>query len=120
MLPLRARVDRVAMARKGYSAFPKAPALLEPHDQIVLCHIQDTRWGGLTPLQRSSRCILQPQPTGQPSLMSNCLLIILVIGSCKILYIYIYIYIYIYMTNLIYIYIYIYIYICEYFVGDYF
>ena len=50
---------------KGYSAFPKAPALLEPHHQIVKCHIQDTRWGGLTPLQRSSRCILEPQPTGQ-------------------------------------------------------
>ena len=137
---------------KGYSAFPKAPALLEPHHQIVYCHIhifvaashqtrldtrskarrpikvgikgrgrsgrsrdsnpaclccssahlvqcgpdeassftnpnvgpgtyaslrlkldawssavqiQDTRLGGLTPLQRSSRCILQPQPTGQ-------------------------------------------------------
>ena len=24
-----------AMAMKGYSAFPKAPALLEPHHQIV-------------------------------------------------------------------------------------
>ena len=36
---------------KGYSTFPKAPALLEPHYQIVLCHIQDTRWWGLTPLQ---------------------------------------------------------------------
>ena len=27
---------------KGYSIFPKAPALLEPHRQIVLCQIQDT------------------------------------------------------------------------------
>ena len=35
MLPLRARVDLRAMAMKGYSAFPKAPALLEPHHQIV-------------------------------------------------------------------------------------
>ena len=25
---------------------------------------QDTSWGSLTPLQRCSRCILQPQPTG--------------------------------------------------------
>ena len=44
---------------KGYSAFPKAPAsdFLVPYP----------RWkvGGLTPLQRFSRCILQPQPTGQ-------------------------------------------------------
>ena len=46
MLPLRARVDLEAMARKGYSAFPKAPALLEPHHQIVKCHIQDTRFEG--------------------------------------------------------------------------
>ena len=68
MLPLRARVDLGAMAMKRYSAFPKAPALLEPHHQIVKCHIQDTRWGGHTPLQRSSRCILQPQPTGQISI----------------------------------------------------
>ena len=25
---------------KGYSAFPKAPALLKPHYQIVQCHMQ--------------------------------------------------------------------------------
>ena len=29
-----------------YSAFPKTPALLEPPDRIVLCHIQDTSSGG--------------------------------------------------------------------------
>ncbi len=28
-------VDLGAMAIKGYSALPKAPALLEPHHQIV-------------------------------------------------------------------------------------
>ncbi len=39
------------------TAFPKAPALLEPHHQIVWCHIQDT-------LQRCSQCILQLQLTG--------------------------------------------------------
>ena len=49
---------------KGHSEFPKAPALLEPHHQIY-CHIQDTRWGSRTPLQRCSRFILQPQATGQ-------------------------------------------------------
>ena len=37
---------------KGYSAFPKAPALLEPHHQIVLCHIRDTRWREVLPLGR--------------------------------------------------------------------
>ena len=54
------------MARKEYSAFPKAPALLEHHNKISSCHIQDACWGGgLTPLQRCNRCILQRQPTEQ-------------------------------------------------------
>ena len=35
VLPRRARVDLGAMAIKGYSAFPKARALLEPHHQII-------------------------------------------------------------------------------------
>ena len=35
VLPLRARLDLGAMAIKGYSTFPNAPALLEPHYQIV-------------------------------------------------------------------------------------
>ena len=33
-LPPRARVELRAMTMKGYSTFPKAPALLEPHHQI--------------------------------------------------------------------------------------
>ena len=45
VLPFWARVDLREMAMKGYSAFPKAPASLEPHHQIVLCHIQDTLVG---------------------------------------------------------------------------
>ena len=53
------------MVMNEYSTFPKAPALLEPHHQIVSCHNQDTHWEGLTPLQRCSWCILQPQPTEQ-------------------------------------------------------
>ena len=32
---LRARVDLGTMAMKGYSAFPKAPTLLELHNRIV-------------------------------------------------------------------------------------
>ena len=73
MLPLRARVDLGAMAIKGYSAFPKAPVLLEPHHQIVYCHIYDNRWGGgLTPLQRSSRCILQPHRLSKHGYVSVC------------------------------------------------
>ena len=64
MLHIRARLALGAMAIKGYSAFPKAAVLLEPHNQIVLCHIPGTDWASLTPLQRSSRCILRPQLTG--------------------------------------------------------
>ena len=63
MLPLQAKEDLGAMAMKGYTAFPKASALLEPHHKIALCHIQVTRWSGLILLQRCNRCILQPQPT---------------------------------------------------------
>ena len=39
MLPSRVRVDLGAMAIKGYSAFPKASALLEPNHQIAWCPI---------------------------------------------------------------------------------
>ena len=36
------------MAMKGYSAFPKAPTLLEPHHQMKFCDISRTlvRGGG--------------------------------------------------------------------------
>ena len=54
MLPLRVRVDLGAMAMKGYSAFPKAPAPLEPHSLR----------GGSYP-SAEVQCILQPQLTGQ-------------------------------------------------------
>ena len=64
MLLLQARVSLGIMAIKGYPTLSKTPALLEPHHQIVLCHIQDTHWGSLTPLQRCSWCIWQPQLTG--------------------------------------------------------
>ena len=57
MLPLQARVDLRAMAINGYSAFPKAPALLEPHHQIVISRTLEEV------LLLSSLCILQPQPT---------------------------------------------------------
>ena len=35
VLPLQVIVDPGAIALKGYSSFLKAPALLEPHHQIV-------------------------------------------------------------------------------------
>ena len=59
VLPLQTRVDLGAIAMKGYSRFPKAPALQEPHNQMVKCHIHDTHGVCLTPLVRSSQCILQ-------------------------------------------------------------
>ena len=63
--PRRSRVNLGVMAIKGCSIFPKAPELLGPHHQTVQCQILDTRLEGLTPLQRCSQCILQPQATGQ-------------------------------------------------------
>ena len=47
VLPFRARMDLGAMAMKECSAFPKVSASLEPHHQIVQCHIQDTHWEGV-------------------------------------------------------------------------
>ena len=35
VLPLQAKVNLGLVAIKRYSAFPKAPALLRPHHQIV-------------------------------------------------------------------------------------
>ena len=63
MLPLRVRVDLGAIAMKGYSAFPNAPALLEPHHQIIYYHIQNTRWRwwDLTPSEvMQSVCSIAP------------------------------------------------------------
>ena len=93
MQPRRARVDMGAMAMEGCSAFPNALASLESHHQIVYCHIQYTHWGGFTPLQRCSWCILLPQPTGQVSFGSRPQVYILYweigknfsVGSCNIL-----------------------------------
>ena len=42
VLPIRARVDGGAVTKKENSIFPKVPRL-EPHHQIVLSHIEDTR-----------------------------------------------------------------------------
>ena len=47
-------VDLGTMAMKRYSAFPKAPTSLEPHHQIVWCHIQNTLRGVVLPLGRGA------------------------------------------------------------------
>ena len=55
MLPLRARVDQGAMVMKGYSAFPKAPALLEPHHQHCWnLTLRTLVGGGVLPLCRET------------------------------------------------------------------
>ena len=41
-----------------------------PSDCLV--YYQDSHWWSLTPLQRSSWCILQPQPTGHKCPWCNC------------------------------------------------
>ena len=51
MQPLPVRVGLWAMEMKGYFTFPKAPRL-EFHHKMLLYHIQDTCWRGLTHLQR--------------------------------------------------------------------
>ena len=65
MLPLWARMDLGAMAMKGYSAFPKAPASLEPHQRLFSVISRTLVEEGLTPLQSCSQCILQLQLTKQ-------------------------------------------------------
>ena len=62
MLPLWARVDIGAIAMNGYSAFSKG-TLHSPSDCFV--SYAGHSGGGLTPQLRSSRCILNRQPTGQ-------------------------------------------------------
>ena len=39
---------------KGYSTLPNVLALLECHNEIVLYHIQDTRWVGILSLFRDA------------------------------------------------------------------
>ena len=64
VLPLQARVDLGVMAMKGYSTFPQSSSITgtSPSD----CFVSYSRtlvmgwWWVLLPLQRCSRCILQP------------------------------------------------------------
>ena len=65
MLPFRARVDLGAMVMKRCSTVPKKP---QHHRKLTISLFSITTRplvgvGVLTPLQRCSWCILQPQPT---------------------------------------------------------
>ena len=112
MLPLRARVDLGTMAMKGYSAFPKAPALLEPHHQIVECHIQDTA-------EVQSVYSTAPAPADWANIYM-CVPIYIYIYIYKCVYIYIcvcmciYIYIHICVCVFVYMYTYVCVYVCIY------
>ena len=108
VLPLRARVDEGAMAIKEYSAFPKAPLLLEPHHQIVKCHIHDTRcgWGSYPSLKKQSVYF-----TASPDCASSCELIVLAYLYYYHIYIHIYIKTHICIYTHIYTHMYIHIYI---------
>ena len=64
MLPLWARVNLRAKAMKGYSAFPKAPALQDLHHQTVSV-IDRTLIGRVLPPGRDAVCIFySPSPQG--------------------------------------------------------
>ena len=69
MLPLRVRIDLWAMAMKGLSTFPKAPASLEPHFQIIYCHIQDTSWGIIPFCREAIGIFSRPNRLGQRTLV---------------------------------------------------
>ena len=62
MLPLRARVDLGVMAMKGFlNILQSAKIGASPSDCIVSYPGHALWGGGLTSLQRCSRCILQPK-----------------------------------------------------------
>ena len=69
VLPFQARVDLLAMAMKGYSVFPKASASMEPHQQIVQCHIHDSH-GGVSYLSAETQSVyfIAPADWAQVSL----------------------------------------------------
>ena len=72
VLPLQDRVNLGVMAMRGYTAFPKAPALLESYSQIVSWHIQDTRWWGSYPLGKGAAGVFySPNRLGNSSSISS-------------------------------------------------
>ena len=125
------RMDLRAMAMKEYSAFPKVPPLLEPHHQIDVHHMQDTRCVSLTPLQSvysaapndmaiqlrtrhitQSSCRFLRSDSHSLSVSLNIYIYMCVcvcVGVCVCVYMYKYVYIYAYIYKYINIYIYMYV-----------
>ena len=58
------------MAMKWCPAFPKGLVLLEPHHQIVLCHIQDTRCGGGACLPTEKQSVYSAAPVDWVTFMA--------------------------------------------------
>ena len=104
VLPLRVRRDLGTITMKGYSAFPKAPALLESHHLMVFLSYLGHSLGRLYPIPRETVSVFNsPRPlgnfTGRVSNNRHCTCIILMgcisfetpcIFIQVILYIYIY------------------------------
>ena len=66
MLPLRGQSGPGSNGNEGVLRIPQSSSTAgtSPSDCLV-SYPGHSLGGGVTPLQRSSRCILQPQPTGQ-------------------------------------------------------
>ena len=65
MLPIRARVYLGAMAKRGTQHSPKLQYFFNSTIRLLSAIFRTFVEGGLTPLQRCSQCILQPQLTEQ-------------------------------------------------------
>ena len=65
MLPLQGQSGPRNDGNKEILHIPPGSSITGTSSAAYLVLYQDTRWGSLTPLQRSSRCILQPQTTWQ-------------------------------------------------------
>ena len=65
VVSFRARVDVEAMAMKRVLRIPQSSSITGTSLSDCFVSYTGHSLGGPTPLQRSSRCILQPQPTGQ-------------------------------------------------------
>ena len=73
MLPLQGRGDLGAIAIKGYSVFPKAPALHVPHHRIILYHIQDICWRVLPLCRDVFGVFYSPSRLGRRTLVGDVL-----------------------------------------------
>ena len=72
VLAIWARVDLEVMALKGCAALPKVLALLlEPHHQIIKCHIHDTHWESLTP-SAEIQSVYSAAPVDEASVIFKC------------------------------------------------